>query len=85
MEQNQKNFKYCEICEANATCLCFKCKQYFCENCYKLIHDKKKNNSHEKEKIDFFVPIDLKCPEHPDDRINLFCVDEKGKNFFNIK
>ena len=81
MEQNQKNFKNCEICEGDATCLCFKCKQYFCENCYKLIHDKKKNNSHEKEKIDFFVPVEIKCPEHPEDRINLFCVDEKGKLF----
>ena len=28
-----------------------------------------------------FVPFSLKCPAHPKDRINLFCTDEKGKNY----
>jgi len=24
------------------------------------------------------VPMDIKCPDHPNDRINLFCTDENG-------
>ena len=74
-----KNIKECEMCDSNATCLCFKCNNYFCENCYKLIHNLKKNLSHKKENIDPFVPIELKCPYHPQDRMNLFCINEKGK------
>ena len=31
-----------------------------------------------KEKIDYFLPMDMKCPEHNLNPINLFCVDEKG-------
>ena len=33
---------------------------------------------HEKQSIDVFVPIDIKCPEHPSVPLNLFCTDEKG-------
>ena len=79
MDKNKKNIKTCEICGNDATSLCFKCISYFCDSCYKFIHDKKINSNHKKEKIDYFVPIDTKCPDHPKDRINLFCVDEKGK------
>ena len=43
---------------------------------------KKKNTNHKKEKIDYFVPIDTRCPEHEGNRINLFCIDEKGKNIY---
>ena len=68
----------CEICNTDATCLCFMCKNYFCERCYKLIHDIKNDPKHKKEKIDPYVPIDIKCPQHPDVPMNLFCVDEKG-------
>ena len=43
---------------------------------------------HKKEKIDYFVPIDTRCPEHDGNNINLFCIDEKGNNIiynnFNI-
>ena len=78
-EIKTKLLKYCEVCNSNSTCLCFKCNSYFCDCCYKLIHDKKKDPQHKKENIDPLVPIDIKCPEHPLDRINLFCVDEKGK------
>ena len=74
-----KNIKTCEICGKDATSLCFKCISYFCDECYKYIHDKKINNQHIKEKVDYFVPIDTKCPDHPKDRLNLFCVDEKVK------
>ena len=80
MEEKSKLIKECDICGEMATSLCFKCVNYFCENCYKLIHEKKKNSSHIKEIIDPFVPFDLKCPDHPSIPINLFCADEKGKS-----
>ena len=79
MEINQKNFKLCEVCEAEATSLCLKCISYYCNSCFKLVHEKKSKNNHKKENIDYFVPIDTKCPDHPQIPINLFCVDEKGK------
>ena len=69
--------KKCEICGINATCLCFQCLLYFCESCFKLIHDKQINSQHIKEKINIYFNIDMKCPEHPKVPINLFCVDRK--------
>ena len=45
-----------------------------------MIHDKQKNSQHKKEPIDPYIPFDLKCPEHPDIPLNLFCLDEKGNN-----
>ena len=81
MEVNQKNFKKCEICEVEATCLCMQCISYFCNECYKLIHDKKAKSGHKKEKIDYFIPMDTRCPEHPPNYMNLFCLEEKSKNF----
>ena len=82
MEVIQKNYKLCEICESEATSLCLKCMSYFCDKCYKNVHDNKAKSSHKKEKIDYFVPIDTKCPDHPQNIINLFCIDEKGNNIF---
>ena len=79
MENNQKNCKICEICGITATCLCFKCIMYFCDSCFILIHNKEINKTHKKETIDYFVPFDLKCPDHPKNPVNLFCDDEKGK------
>ena len=40
---------------------------------------KKRQNLIIKKKIDYFNPIDTKCPDHPAVPINLFCLDEKGK------
>jgi len=77
--EKSNNIRECEMCDSNATCLCFECNNYFCENCYKLIHNLKKNISHKKEVLDSFVPIDLKCPNHPKDRMSLFCLNDKGK------
>ena len=75
----QKNIKQCEICKDEiATVLCYDCYFYFCEACFKFVHDRKKNNGHKKEKIDLFLPIDTMCPEHERVAINLFCIDEKG-------
>ena len=78
MENKSNLIKKCEVCEIDATCLCFECLNYFCESCFKLIHDKKKTQ-HKKEKIDPFVPIDIKCSEHPHGIMDFFCLDDKGK------
>jgi len=76
----QKNIKLCEMCkDEEAATLCLDCRCYFCEACFKFIYDRKKNNNHRKEKIDLFIPIDTKCPEHEGTPMNLFCIDEKGK------
>ena len=74
----KNNYKKCDICENDASSLCFDCIMYLCESCFKFIHDKKKNSNHKTEKIDYFIPIELKCHEHPKNIINLFCIDEKG-------
>ena len=79
MEKVEKQFKICEICYSNATCLCFECNNYFCERCYKVIHDIKNDPKHKKENIDPFIPIELKCPIHLKNPMNLFCINEKGK------
>ena len=85
MMDNKKNFKQCELCKIEASSLCQNCMSYYCDECYKYIHSKKENDNHKKEKIDYFVPIDTKCQEHPKIPINLFCIDEKGKyNFLFI-
>ena len=80
---NVSNQKKCEICESNATTLCLTCQNYYCESCFKYVHDKKPK-SHMKENIDLYVPIDIKCPEHPSVPLNLFCIDEKGNLYFYL-
>ena len=82
MESIQKNLKVCEICKIYATSLCCECSCYFCDSCYKFIHEKEANNQHKKEKIDYFVPFDTKCKEHPINPICLFCVDDNSKKFY---
>ena len=82
MEQNKSKIKECDICGSNATYLCFNCIQYFCDSCHKMIHDIKKNVNHKREPIDLYVPIELKCPEHPIIPMTLFCLDERGKHIY---
>ena len=74
MEKNKNKIKECDICGINATCLCFKCILYFCDSCYKFVHDKQKNSNHKIESLDPYIPIDLKCSEHPINPITLFCL-----------
>ena len=79
MEIKQKNFKQCDICkEEEANSLCPQCFYYFCEKCFKFLHEGTKIKEHKKEKIDYFVPIDIWCSEHEKNALNLFCVNEKG-------
>ena len=79
MEVNQKNFTQCNICkDMEATSLCPQCFSYYCDDCFKTVHKRKRNSEHKAEKVDVFVPIDTRCPEHDDVPINLFCIDDKG-------
>ena len=77
MEVKSK-IKKCEICLIDATCLCYKCLQYFCDSCFNLVHKNEERKSHKKEKIDHNISMDMKCPVHNLNPLNLFCVNEKG-------
>ena len=81
-EKNESNIQKCKICGKEAKSLCFNCEMYLCDSCYKFIHDKELNKDHKKEKIDYFVPIEIKCTEHPQNSLNLFCINDKGKNIY---
>ena len=74
MDTNKK----CEMCGQMATSLCFQCQMNLCESCFKIVHSMKLVKEHKKEKIDYYVPIDIKCPDHPQTPFNLFCLDENG-------
>ena len=78
MENNQKKICQCEICNKKPSFICYKCMNYFCDICYKLIHEKKGLFQHKKEMIDYFIPIDSKCPSHPKYPNEYFCLDENG-------
>lgn len=67
----------CEICGEIAKSICLECNQYYCDLCFKFIHEKKKNYNHKKEHIDNFIPIQTKCSIHSDVPMNLFCLTEK--------
>ena len=88
MEEKENNLKYCDICKSQATSLCPSCLSgvgfYYCDSCYKMIHDKKENMNHKKEKIDYYLPIDLRCNIHQNVSLNLFCLDEKGNILFYL-
>ena len=81
--KNKEN-KECEFCGESSTCFCFECLNYYCDKCYKLIHDMPKNSKHKRENIDPYVQIDIKCPDHPKVPMNLFCSNEKGKYYIFI-
>ena len=76
--------RHCEICKEKATNICFECSFYLCDSCFKFIHEKKANINHKKEDIDPYVSIDIKCPKHEKNHMNLFCIDEKSKHIFII-
>ena len=80
---NKKESKICQICKTDANYLCFECNNYYCESCYKFVHEKQANKNHQKENIDPFIPIDLYCSIHPEEKISFYCTDDKGKlNYF---
>ena len=55
--------KECEICLTNAMCLCDKCMTYFCDSFFNIVHKNERRKSHKKEKKDYFILMDMKCPE----------------------
>ena len=79
ISKNKNNIKKCNMCGEAPNCLCFKCLMNLCDSCFKTIHSMKLTTQHKKEKIDYYVPIDIKCPDHPEVPFNLFCINEKGK------
>ncbi len=74
----EKNFKKCDICENDASSLCFDCIMYLCESCFKFIHEKEKNSTHKKEAIDPYITYNFKCKIHQLNQLTLYCVEEKG-------
>ena len=76
--------KECEICKMAATNICFDCLCYLCDSCFEFIHIKRANLHHEKGSNDSFLSIDIKCPEHPKNSINLFCTTEKSNIFIHL-
>ena len=52
--------------------------EYYCDSCYNIAYKSEKRKNHKKEKIDYYLPMDMKCPEHNLNPINLFCIEEKG-------
>ncbi len=79
MDKDSKFIKLCEFCGETSTCLCFECKELYCDSCFKYYHDKNLKYKHKKKLIDPYIPIELKCPDHPSIPSNVFCVEEKGK------
>ena len=71
--------KECGYCEEVATIVCFDCKNYFCEDCFKSMHQKKKSSKHINEKISPILPIEINCLKHEKYQIVSFCLNDKGK------
>ena len=71
--------KKCDVCKGDAKSLCYKCMLYFCDSCFQIAHKSEETKSHIKEKIDYFCPIDIRCPIHKLYPNELFCIDEKGE------
>ena len=80
MEEKIKE-KKCELCKEKATNICFDCSFYLCDSCFLFLHEKKANLNHRKEEIDPYVSMDIKCPVHSNNKINIFCIEEKSKYY----
>ena len=76
--------KKCQICKEIPTYLCYDCKNYYCDKCFKFIHDIQVNPNHKREKIDSLIQVEFKWFEHPEHPICLFCAEEKDKTIFLI-
>ena len=83
MDVNLNRLKKCDFCMSEASLICFQCKKYYCDKCFKIIHDIKKDMSHEETKINPYLSIDFFCPEHKEYPLELFCLNDKGK-FYSI-
>ena len=81
MEEKIKEYT-CELCKEQANNICFDCCLYLCEPCFKFLHQKKAILEHKMIEIDPYVSMDIKCPNHPNNKINIFCANEKSKIYF---
>lgn len=82
MEENiNKEEKKCEICKESAAYICFDCPFYLCYSCFEFIHGKNANMMHQKDEIDPFILLDIKCPEHQQNSMNLFCINERSNKY----
>jgi hypothetical protein len=79
MADNMEGIKECVSCEEGATIVCFDCKNYYCEDCFNLMHKKKKSSKHKNEAISPILPIGINCLKHQGYQIVSFCLDDKGK------
>ena len=78
MKKININDKNCELCKEPASNIYCECCLYLCDSYFSLLHGKKENLFHKKEKIAPFIFIDIKCPEHPTIPMNLFYFKEKS-------
>ena len=76
---NNGRNRECEICKEKGTNICYDCLSYYCNSCFNFVHEKLRNLFHETEDFESFNSIDIKCPKHPKNLINLFCFEEKRK------
>ena len=83
MLENLTKIKKCDYCRSDASDVCFKCNDFFCNNCYKIIHELRKDSEHKKIEINPYLSIDLFCPMHPKNPLELFCLDDKGNFYYN--
>ena len=75
----EKIYKQCGICKSPANFICFDCStNFYCEKCFKTIHNKTNNLFHPKFEIDYFIQAKTLCQEHPTIPLNLFCLTENG-------
>lgn len=84
MADNLTRLKKCDSCISESFWICFQCKKYYCDKCYKIIHDLKSDNPHEKTKINPYLSIDFFCPNHQEYPLELFCFNDKGNFHFII-
>ena len=69
--------KECDFCSKEANSLCFECILYFCDEHFKMSHSSEKNKNHKQELIDLYLPLNLKCQNHPKIPFNYFCIEKK--------
>ena len=77
----EKNYKLCNICKSKVNYICFECSNnFYCESCFKMVHNKKENINHQKFDVDYFIQAKTLCPEHQTIPLNIFCLTENGNN-----
>ena len=82
---SKKNIKQCDICkEEEAKSIVFNALIIIVILALNMSNKRIKILNIKKGKIDYFIPINIWCPDHEKDAIKFFCVDEKGNKFLHI-